>query len=45
MEQLDGSLDDVESGERLSLRGQLLPGLVLEVEALSVDGVELCFER
>ena len=42
--QLDGSLKDTEAGDGSSLGGQLLAGLLLQVEPLTVHGVELDLE-
>ena len=44
MQQFDGLLHDGESGDGLSLCCQLLPCQLLELEALTVDGVEFGLE-
>ena len=43
VEELGGSLNDVESGDRLPFGGQLFAGLRLQLQPLAVDGVGLCF--
>ena len=45
VEQLGGSLDDAESGDRSLFGGQLFAGLLLKMQSLAVDCVEFCFER